>query len=80
MMPKPSAVKKTATAQSQKTSMTEPKPPRRKGLLQRLRRYIESLGPYQSLSLLAIPTGLVEPLKLVALAVAGRGTGSPERS
>ena len=38
-----------------------------------LRRSIERLGPYQSLLLLAVPTSLVEPLKLVALAVAGDG-------
>jgi hypothetical protein len=31
------------------------------------------LGPYQSLLLLSIPTGLVEPLKLIAVAVAGEG-------
>jgi hypothetical protein len=53
--------------------MTEPKLPRQKGLLSHLRRYIESLGRYQSLALLAIPTSLVEPLKLVAVAVAGEG-------
>lgn len=39
----------------------------------RLRLYIERLGPYQSLVLLAIPVSLVEPLKLAALAVAGVG-------
>jgi hypothetical protein len=39
----------------------------------RLRRFIEALGPYQSLVLLAIPTCLVEPLKLIAVAVAGDG-------
>jgi hypothetical protein len=47
--------------------------------LARLRRFIRELGPYQSLVLLAIPTSLVEPLKLVAVAVAGEGhwiTGS----
>jgi hypothetical protein len=37
------------------------------------RRFIEGLGPYQSLLLLAIPTSLVEPLKLVAVAIAGAG-------
>jgi hypothetical protein len=31
------------------------------------------LGPYQSLALLAIPVSVVEPLKLVALAVVGEG-------
>jgi hypothetical protein len=38
-----------------------------------LRRRIERLGPYQSLVLLAIPLGLVEPLKLAAVAIAGTG-------
>ena len=39
----------------------------------RLRRFIEGLGPYQSLLLLLIPASIVEPLKLVAVAVAGEG-------
>ena len=39
----------------------------------RMRRIIEGLSPYQSLVLLAIPTALVEPLKLIALAIAGDG-------
>lgn len=39
----------------------------------RLKRYIEGLGPYQSLVLLAIPFGLVEPLKLAAVAIVGAG-------
>lgn len=39
----------------------------------RLRGWIEGLGPYQSLVLLAIPVSLVEPLKLVAVAIAGSG-------
>jgi hypothetical protein len=38
-----------------------------------LRHRIERLGPYQSLVLLAVPSSLIEPLKLVALAVAGEG-------
>src|ERR1700730_18742726 len=37
------------------------------------RGYIERLGPYQSLLILLIPTSLVEPLKLIAVAVAGEG-------
>jgi hypothetical protein len=37
------------------------------------RGYIERLGPYQSLLILAIPTSLVEPLKLIAVAVPGEG-------
>jgi hypothetical protein len=38
-----------------------------------LKRSIQRLGPYPSLLLLALPTGLVEPLKLIAVAVAGKG-------
>lgn len=38
-----------------------------------LRQRIENLGPYQSLLLLAVPMATVEPLKLVAVAVAGEG-------
>jgi len=37
------------------------------------RGHIERLGPYQSLLILAVPTSLVEPLKLIAVAVAGEG-------
>jgi hypothetical protein len=37
------------------------------------RRVIQKLGPYQSLALLVVPLTLVEPLKLVALFVAGEG-------
>jgi hypothetical protein len=55
------------------TSMTDRPPRRTQGFLARLRRYIERLGPYQSLVLLLIPTSLVEPLKLIAVAVAGDG-------
>ncbi|MET4447605.1 hypothetical protein ABIB75_005906 [Bradyrhizobium sp. GM2.2] len=42
-------------------------------LLMSLKRRVENLGPYQSLFLLAVPTATVEPLKLVAVAVAGEG-------
>jgi hypothetical protein len=38
-----------------------------------VRQAIERLGPYQSIVLLAVPTGLIEPLKLVAVAIAGEG-------
>ncbi len=48
-------------------------PPARLHRRPSLRRFIEGLGPYQSLVLLAIPTSLVEPLKLVAVAIAGEG-------
>jgi hypothetical protein len=37
------------------------------------RRAIDRLGPYQSLALLLVPLGIVEPQKLVAVAVAGEG-------
>ena len=37
------------------------------------RRALEKLGPYQSLILLAIPLCIVEPLKRVAVAIAGKG-------
>jgi hypothetical protein len=39
----------------------------------RLRRLVEGLGPYQSFALLLVSIGLVEPLKLIAVAVAGDG-------
>jgi hypothetical protein len=38
-----------------------------------LRRTIEGLRPYPSLFLLALPVATVEPLKLVAVAMAGEG-------
>lgn len=38
-----------------------------------IRKSIERLGPYPSLFLLAVPAVTVEPLKLVAIAVAGKG-------
>lgn len=38
-----------------------------------LRRKIERLGPYPSLALMALPLCIVEPLKLVAVAIAGEG-------
>ena len=38
-----------------------------------LRRTIEELGPYPSLFLLALPIATVEPLKLAAVAVVGKG-------
>jgi hypothetical protein len=41
--------------------------------LQIVRRSIERLGPYQSLALLAVPVCLVEPLKLIAVFVVGKG-------
>jgi hypothetical protein len=37
------------------------------------RRLLTRLGPYHSLALLAVPVCLVEPLKLIAVAVVGEG-------
>lgn len=39
----------------------------------RIRRQIERLGPYQSLALLAVPVCTVEPAKLLAVALVGKG-------
>ena len=38
-----------------------------------IHRLLNRLGPYQSLLILAIPLAIVEPLKLVALFVVGKG-------
>ncbi len=38
-----------------------------------IRRRLQQLGPYQSLILILLPLLLVEPLKLVALVIAGKG-------
>lgn len=38
-----------------------------------IRGFLERLGPYQSLAILAVPVAIVEPLKVVAVAVAGKG-------
>jgi hypothetical protein len=40
---------------------------------QSIHRFLDRLGPYQSLLILAIPLAIVEPLKLVALFVVGGG-------
>ena len=42
-------------------------------MLASLRRRIQKFGPYQSLVLLAVPLACAEPLKLLALYVAGGG-------
>lgn len=44
-----------------------------RGAAARVRARIETLGPYQSLLLLAVPVCLVEPTKLAAVAIAGEG-------
>src|ERR1700682_2501333 len=41
--------------------------------LARTRRRLQKMGPYQSLVLLLVPLLLVEPLKLVAVVIAGEG-------
>ena len=38
-----------------------------------LRRRLERVGPYKALVVLAVPLAIVEPLKLVAVLVAGNG-------
>jgi len=38
-----------------------------------LRRSLKRLGPYQSLVIVLIPLAIVEPLKLVAVVIAGEG-------
>jgi hypothetical protein len=48
-------------------------PLREQFTLSKIRRRIEAQGPYPSLILLAVPTSIVEPLKLVAVAIAGDG-------
>jgi hypothetical protein len=58
---------------SGKASMIETKQDAAPSLAGRLRRFVEGLGPYQSLVLLLVPACVVEPLKLVAVAVAGDG-------
>src|SRR4030081_1761835 len=54
-------------------SMTSTEPARKPRAESRLRRFVKSLGPYQSLALLLVPVSVVEPLKLIAVAVAGEG-------
>jgi hypothetical protein len=43
------------------------------GFLARIRRRLQKMRPYPSLVLLLVPLLLVEPLKLVAVFVAGKG-------
>ena len=52
---------------------------RRMTYLSRSRRYLQALSPYLSIMLLTVPLVFVEPVKLVAVYVAGTGrwiTGS----
>jgi hypothetical protein len=39
----------------------------------RFRRWVQQLGPYQSLLLLSFPLATAEPLKIVAVVVVGKG-------
>jgi hypothetical protein len=55
------------------TGLVTDVPLRKRSSLSKIRLRIEGLGPYQSLLLLAVPTSIVEPLKLIALAIAGDG-------
>ncbi len=40
-------------------------------------RFVRGLGPYQSLILVLVPLSVVEPLKLIAVAVVGEGHWIP---
>ena len=42
-------------------------------MLQRAGRWLENRSAYQSLVILAVPFAIVEPAKLVAVAIAGEG-------
>jgi hypothetical protein len=46
---------------------------RRPRVLARFRRFVQQLGPYTSLALLVVPAAIVEPLKIVAVGIAGKG-------
>jgi hypothetical protein len=54
-------------------SETSAEPERTSTAASRWRRFVRSLGPYQSLALVLVPVSIVEPLKLIAVAVAGEG-------
>jgi hypothetical protein len=47
--------------------------PQSRGVRGRARGWVDALGPYQCLLILAAPVGVVEPLKLVAVALLGTG-------
>jgi hypothetical protein len=42
-------------------------------MMKRRRRFIQRLNPYLALTLLAVPLAIVEPLKLVAIFIFGKG-------
>jgi hypothetical protein len=39
----------------------------------KVRRWLQKRGPYQLLAILAVPLAIVEPSKLVAVAILGKG-------
>jgi hypothetical protein len=53
--------------------LSEARPRRPMAALSSIRRRIQKLGPYQSLVLMLAPLLLVEPVKLIALVIAGEG-------
>ena len=53
--------------------LSKDRPRRSMTALSSIRRRIQKLGPYQSLVLMLAPLLLVEPLKLIALVIAGKG-------
>jgi hypothetical protein len=46
---------------------------KRRTARERFRRFVQQLGPYPSLVLLCVPVAMVEPLKVAALVIAGKG-------
>ena len=53
--------------------LSKARPRRPMTALSSMRRRIQKLGPYQSLVLMLAPLLLVEPVKLIALVIAGKG-------
>ena len=53
--------------------VARPQNRRRATALVGFRRFVQRLGPYQSLFLLGVPVAVVEPLKIVAVGIAGKG-------
>jgi hypothetical protein len=53
--------------------VTQPRRRSRMTFLARTRRGLQQIGPYLSLLILLVPLLLVEPLKLVAVVIAGKG-------
>jgi hypothetical protein len=53
--------------------ITQKRPKRKMTFVASCRRALQQISPYMSLLLLLVPLLLVEPLKLVAIIVAGKG-------